>query len=264
MEAFNNNFILGLVSDISSFVSKSSTRSLLKHKASIASLVDMIELVRLHRSLTHQYLFSKQDVADKIDQLDEQIVKAASEMASDKYIGNSIERICLRNKLYQLTSAYKKRSVSTNLVAHGKVIRQLIYQIDSQIVISLDKADKLDLAGDYNDQWQTVMSGLEALTQYRLGIMSMNMGLKPALLVKQASLLHLKLQKVDAVYEEYHPELNQCMDELSHYLKELKPTEEVQDKLFALCSATSSALMDVYQTIIERTYSKALNGGYAA
>lgn len=264
MEAFNNNFFLSLLGDVSAVVSSGSSRSLPKHKASIASLMNMIELVRQHRSLTHQYLFHKQDVTNEIEQLDQSIVKAATELCSDRYVGNSIERISLRNKLFQLTSSYKSRSVSTNLVAHGKMIRQLIFQIDSQMVISLDKANKLELTGDYNDQWQTVMSGIEALTQYRLCIMSMNMGLKPEMLAKQASLLHVKLEKIDAVLDEYHSDLNDCIDELSRYLSVKEPSEEYQQALFVLCSKISPVLIDIYQKVVERTFSKAINGGYAA
>lgn len=264
MEAFNNNFFLGLLGDVSAMVGKGSSRSLMKHKASIQSLMNAIEVVRQHRSMTHQYLFHKQDVTAEIDELDKQIVKAANSLAGDRYIGTSIERISLRNKLLQLTSSYKGRSVSTNLVAHGKMIRQLIFQIDSQMMLSLDKANQLDLAGDYNDQWQTVMSGIEALTQYRLCIMSMNMGLKPELLAKQAEMLYLKLQKVDAVYDEYHPALSECIDELGSHLSVEEPTEEYQQKLFALCSVISPTLIDVYQAIVEKTFSKAMSIGYAA
>lgn len=264
MEAFNYNSFLGLVGDVSSLASSSGRRSLVKYQSSTINLLKMVNLVRQHRSLTHQFLFSREGVSQQIDDLDGEIVKFANEIASDRYIGNSIERIALRNKLHQLTSSYRQRSISTNLVAHGKVIRQLIYQIDSQILISLDKAHRLDLAGDYNDQWQTVMSGIEALTQYRLGIMSMNMGLKPALLSKQASLLYVKLEKVDAIYSEYHPDLNNCMTELSQYVAEKEPTMEYQDRLFALSSSISSALIDVYESVIEKTYLKALNTGHAA
>ncbi len=264
MEAFNNNFFLGLLGDVSAIVSKGSSRSLMKHKASIASLLSMIELVRQHRSMTHQFLFHKQDVAAEIEELDQKIVKAATELCSDRHMGNSIERISLRNKLFQLTSSYKRRSVSTNLVAHGKMIRQLIFQIDSQMVLSLDKANKLEFMGDYNDQWQTVMSGIEALTQYRLCIMSMNMGLKPELLAKQAGLLHLKLEKIDAVFDEYHSGLNDCIEELGQYLEVQESSEAYQEKLFALCSVISPTLIDVYQSIVEKTLSKAMTGGYSA
>ncbi len=264
MEAFNNNFFLGLLGDVSALVSKGSSRSLMKHKASIANLMNMIELVRQHRSMTHQFLFNKQDVSAEIEELDQKIVKVATELSSDRYIGNSIERISLRNKLFQLTSSYKRRSVSTNLVAHGKMIRQLIFQIDSQMVLSLEKANKLDLTGDYNDQWQTVMSGIEALTQYRLCIMSMNLGLKPELLAKQASLLHLKLEKIDAILDEYHSGLNDCIEELGQYLEAQQPTEEYQQKLFTLCSVISPMLIDVYRSIVDKTFSKAISGGYSA
>lgn len=265
MEVIGNNFFLGLVGDVSSLVSKSSRRSLVKHQASISKLLDMIDLVRQHRSLTHKYLFNhQQDVAEKISQLDDEMIKAATKLASDRYIGNSIERIALRNKLFQLTSNYKNRSISNNLVVHGKMIRQLIFQVDSQILISLDKSNELECAGDYNDQWQTVMSGIEALTQYRLGIMAMNMNFKPALLVKQANLLHAKLVKVDAVYADYHPELNDCISQLEKYLTEQKHTEEYQAKLFELSSEISAALVDVYEAIIERTFAKAMSNGYAA
>lgn len=265
MEAFNNHFFLSLLGDVSTVVSRGSSRSLPKHKVSIDRLIHMIELVRQHRSLTHQYLFYKQDVAHEIEVLEQSINKAATELCRDRYIGKSIERISLRNKLSQLTSHYKSRPISTNLVVHGKMIRQLIFQVDNQMVISLDKVNKLELTGDYNDQWQTVMSGIEALTQYRLCIMSMNMGLKPQLLAKQANLLLLKLNKIDAVLEEYHSELNECIDELSRYLAVNEPSEEYQQTLFALCSKVSPVLIDIYQKVIERTFSKAIHGGgYAA
>ncbi len=264
MEAFSNNLFLGLLGDVSAVISKSSSRSLLKHRASIKSLIDMIEMVRQHRSLTHQYLFHKKDVMNEIELLDLSIVRAAKELGRDRYVGNSVERISLRNKLFQLTSDCKSRSVSTNLVEHGKMIRQLIFQIDNQVVHFLDKANKLELTGGYNDQWQAVMSGIEALTQYRLCIMSMNLGLKPELLAKQASLLHLKLEKIDVVFDEYHSDLNDCIDELSRYLTVKMPTEEYQQTLFSLCSKISPTLIDIYQTVVQRTLSKATNGGYVA
>ncbi len=132
------------------------------------------------------------------------------------------------------------------------------------MVLSLDKANKLEVTGDYNDQWQTVMSGIEALTQYRLCIMSMNMGLKPELLAKQAGLLHMKLEKIDAIFDEYHAGLNDCIAELGQYLKVQESTEAYQEKLFALCSVISPTLIDVYQSVVEKTLSKAMTGGYSA
>lgn len=265
MEMIGNNFILGLVGEVSTLVSKGSRRSLLKHQASVTKLLDMIDMVRQHRSLTHQFLFNhQQEVVEKVAALDEEMKKAITKLASDRYVGNSIERIALKNKLTQLTSSYKERSISNNLVAHGKVIRQLIFQIDSQILISLDKADKLELAGEYNDQWQAVMSGIEALTQYRLSIMAMNMNLKPALLAKQANVLYSKLVKVSDVYSDYHPDLNECMTQLERYLTEHKHTEEYQAKLFDLSSEISAALVDVYEAIIEKTFAKAISGVYSA
>ncbi len=269
MEVIRNNFFLGLVGDASSLISKSSRRSLAKHQAAITVLLDMIDLVRQHRSLTHQFLFSRetysaQELSEKISLLDGEITTLAMRLTANRYIGNSIERIALRNKLVQLTSNYTQRSVSNNLVVHGKMIRQLIFQVDGQILISLDKANKLDIVGDYNEQWQTVMSGIEALTQYRLAIMAMNMGMKPALIAKQACLLHTKLIKIAKSYADFHPDLNDAIDTLGRYLIERESCLEYQDKLFTLSSDISSALIDVYEAIIEKTYAKAINNGYAA
>ncbi len=269
MEVIGHNFYLGLVEDVSSLVSKSSRRSLLKHQTAIVMLVDTIGLVRQHRAYTHQFLFHQQEaiqegIPDKIAHLDQQLSKQAVRLSNNRYIGDSIERISLRHKLIQLTGNYKQCSVANNLVVHGKVIRQLIYQIDSQMIISLDKAGQLEFAGDYNDQWQSVMSAIEALTLYRLDIMAMNMGLKPALLAKQASLLHAKLVNVAKIYVDFHPDLNDCIGHLSQHLTEHEPSLEYQDKMFMLSSEISAALIDVYKTIIEKTYTKAVYCGYPA
>ncbi len=267
MDIIGHNFFLGLVEDVSTLVSKSSRRSLLKHHEAIDMLLDTIELVRQHRSSTHQFLFhqqqtNQQSVVDSIERLDQLLGKQAMQLSNNRYIGNSAERIGLRNKLIQLTSNYKQRSVSNNLVVHGQVIRQLIYQVDNQILTSLDKANQLEFAGDYNEQWQSVMSGIEALTLYRVDIMAMNTGLNPALLAKQANLLHTKLVNVTKIYSDFHPDLNDCIKRLGHHLTEQEPSVEYQDQLFMLTSDISAALIDVYKTIIEQTYAKAC--GYAA
>ncbi len=267
MDIIGHHFFLGLVEDVSSFVTKSSRRSLLKHHEAIGMLLDTIELVRQHRSSTHQFLYHQhksnpRDVVANIEQLDQQLGKQAMLLSNNGYIGNSAERVGLRNKLIQLTSHYEERSVSNNLVVHGQVIRQLIYQIDHQILTSLDKANQLEYAGDYNELWQSVMSGIEALTLYRVDIMAMNSGLSPALLAKQANLLHTKLINVTKIYSDFHPDLNDCIKRLGQHLTEQQPSLEYQEQLFMLTSDISAALIDVYKTIIEQTYAKAC--GYAA
>ncbi len=260
MEVTENAFFPSMMGVIDAIVPKTTTRQLMRSHHAIMVLVDTIGLVRQRRTLTHQYLFHRQpdeakSIADKIERLDLKIRTRALLLASDTFTGNYADRNSLRRQLDAITGPFAKTSFSSNLIEHGKMIRQLIYQIDKQVIALLDKSGKLNCAGQYNEQWQIVMSGIEALTQYRVAIMSMEAGGMPEVLAAQAKVLYSKMVQIRSVCSSSY-ELNDCIDLLCDQLGAKVTGSASQGELFRLTCDISSALIAMYESIIETTCGK--------
>ncbi|MFB9136776.1 hypothetical protein [Vibrio olivae] len=261
MDAFNYHSFNHLVGDVSALLFTSSKHDIMKYQGSINQLTQAIEYVRHHRALTHAALSGEAYSRKALNHLQGNLKRSAEDIVKNRVIGKKVDRIALKNHMLHLVDSIGELSLPKSLVVHGKVIREMIFQIDEQMLTAMTKANKLNMAGDYNDQWQSVMSAVEALTQYRLSIVAMHLDPRDDMLVNRAKLLHKKMVKVSSCYQGYHRKLEECMIELEHYTKieNMESSVEFQQHLYGLCSEISASLIEVYKQITDHTCTKVFN-----
>ncbi len=259
MDAFNYHSFNHLASDVSAILFASAKQDILKFQASVTLLTETIGHVRQHRALMHAALSAEFFDRDALNRVQHALASCASEISKSRVIGKKIDRIALKAQLTHLVDSAGQLALAKSLVVHGKVIRQLIYQIDEQMLAAMTKTNKLHLAGEYNESWQRIMSAIDALTQYRLAIVAMHIEPRASRLDECAKTLYAKLLKVGHSYNSYHPQLEQCIARLEICTKQASFVADQQQALYLLCSDTSAALIDIYKQITEYTCLKVFN-----
>ncbi len=261
MDAFNYHSFNHLVGDVSAMLFSSSKHDIMKYQVSVSLLTQAIEYVRQHRALTHAALSGEAYDRKQLVNVQSHLHHCAAEILKSRVIGKKVDRISLQNQMTHLVDSTGELTLTKSLVVHGKVIRQLIFQIDEQMLTAMTQANKLDLAGEYNDQWQSIMSAVDALTQYRLAIVAMHVEPRDEVLVTRAKMLYSKLMKVSYLYKGYHPNLEACLMSLEKHTKaeNLKLSVARQQELYALCSEISAAVIEVYRQTTEHTCLKVFN-----
>lgn len=261
MDAFNYHSFNHLVGDMSALLFHSGKQDITKYQTSISLLTQAIECVRQHRALTHAALSGEEYDRKALLSVQASLHHCAVEILKNRVIGKKVDRITLQNQMLYLVDSIGELTLTKSLVVHGKVIRQLIFQIDEQMLTSMTHANKLELAGEYNDQWQSIMSAIDALTQYRLAIVAMHIEPRDNVLIGRANILYRKLMKVSYLYKGYHSELESCLFGLEKHTQpeSRKLSVARQQELYLLCSEISAALIDVYRQTTEHTCLKVFN-----
>ncbi|GAD90303.1 hypothetical protein VHA01S_039_00230 [Vibrio halioticoli NBRC 102217] len=169
--------------------------SLLQGKQSIDFVLYAIETVRQHRSYLYEKVVGDKIDAKRISNVKERLNKISNDILDYSYLGSRTERRILSRRLDELSQNSEQLSFAKQLVAHGQVIRLLMFCCDSAVLRSINTED--ENLKEYNSQWQSLLDTVDALTQYRICISSViEHGLRnPKLLLGRANNLLRKIQR---------------------------------------------------------------------
>ncbi|MPW36401.1 hypothetical protein [Vibrio sp. B1Z05] len=231
--------------------------SLLQGKQSIDFVLDALEVVRLHRSYIYKKAIGDKINAKRASRVNERLGKISNDILDYSYLGSRTERRILSRRLDELIQNSEPLPFAKQLVAHGQVIRLLMFCCDSAVLRSINTEDCS--LQEYNSQWQSLLDTVDALTQYRICISSViEHGLRnPKLLLGRANNLLRKVQRCQELTLNTEHNLAKLAAQLQHSINTVASKTSVPTSLmYQDTSDISQELIAVYKKIVYDQFNK--------
>ncbi|ANO34533.1 hypothetical protein BCT86_02150 [Vibrio breoganii] len=221
---------------------------------------DAIDAVRLHRSFVYEEMTGEEIDQEAYAEVKSTLFSLSNKVSNYSYLGSRPERHVLSMRLEALSQTSDEQSLSKRLVVHGQTIRLLFFCCDCAVLRSL-KGQELSMTR-YNEQWQTLMDTVDALTQYRICISSVvQNGLRnPKLLVGRASNLLNKAKRFQDQGFSNQYTLDEAIARLADSMHDLTKGEAISAPLLYLdTSFMSFELIKVYKQIVRDQLNRCKN-----
>jgi hypothetical protein len=259
MNLSTSNSLSVLVESLFSINLSSNTKLNQRYQSNIQTLLEAMQLVRQHRAITQRAL-----IGGKLDRLSydfcqEALLDMADELVRLKSFGTTASRNLVKREIVALASNPDVSSIANNLVAHGKMIRSLIFKLDEQMISLITLNQNEHLAGEYSEHWQNVMSAIDALTQYRVALTYTGNTAKTDTIYARGQLLLRRVAKVEEYASLSNIDSEGSLTSIREFLHRQDFQEVTEKSLlrnYILTSKVSAYLLEVYQAVIEDTQRK--------
>ncbi|HAS6347670.1 hypothetical protein LZU85_09425 [Vibrio sp. IRLE0018] len=136
----------------------------------VATLREIVQLARQHRTATHLSLLYKQVHSNELRHVQVEIINKCQILIDIAPHDNKALYRILLNQFQSLFGTWCEQSIARNQLLHGKLIRHSLYLIDETTVAWLSECERDELIEEYHCHWQVVIENLDALTQLRIVI----------------------------------------------------------------------------------------------
>lgn len=228
---------------------------------SIEYLFLTIDLVRSHRAYLYKRMSGHNIEQQDYEAIQQGLLTLSKQATKHPPLGSLAQRRLLSAQLKALTLGNKGKSLTKHLIEHGQILRTLLFHCDDALMKSLNGR----INGNYNEYWQTIMSAVDALTQYRLAML-----IEPAqftqvnqLLISRGNQLLSKIQRLRKCRLSQNTQLQEVSEHLVLTLKALGKSEAVSPCVLYLdTQLISQEIHSLYYCMIEETletYAEQLN-----
>ncbi|MDG3087580.1 hypothetical protein P7F88_16535 [Vibrio hannami] len=218
----------------------------------VASLRQLVNHCRQHRTQTHMALLGNTAENDQIKSIEKNTHQLIRKIVEDASFDDKPTYRILQKRFENLSAEWHEMSVSKNQMAHGKTIRHCLFLIDEIMLVWLLEKEHSDLNDTYNDTWQLVIDTLESLTQFRIAIQNIDTESDSHQLRMQATRLNRKLNKLSLLNPMVYsaPISVHARTQLTALSSESE-TSRTQAELYKISSDVSLVIFYAYDQVLE-------------
>ncbi len=222
----------------------------------IVLLRELIELIRQHRHLTHQQLsnVAKPHTERRIQLTEAKLHDCSHLILRVASIDNKPMYRILQRRIESLSAEWALTTVARNQVQHGTLVRHILYLMDEVILAWLAQAEQDDLYNRYHKGWHCVLDSVDALTQLRLSIQTLDVPGGQDRFLHFSGVLQTKLSQLAAIspFSGSVAAMSPTLAQLDHLSpSQLKP--QCSDELYQLSSEISLKIFHSYDALISDT-----------